>query len=422
MPWPGILLLVLAPLCVAGALHFARKRRVVEDTPTCPAAGVFIGLVELKGTAESGAPLASFLAGAACVAYRWNVEEHWSRTVSETVTDAKGNTRTVTRQESGWKTVASGEELAPFWLRDATGDVLVRPAGAELEMARGFQEECRPDDPLYYGKCPAAEVGNTDHRRRFTEETIPLGAPVFVIGKAREREDAVAPEVAQAEDAPIFEISVRTEEQVVSSLRWSGRGLGIAGVAAAAAGAWVLSRAGASPAWIAVAGGGALGIWVLGGAVMVFNSLVNLRQRARQAWANVDVQLKRRADLIPNLVAAVEGYRGHEAGTLETVTALRNQLRATPPGQPGPDPAGCATLLAGVVERYPDLKANASFLALQKELSDTETRVAMAREYFNTMAAFYNTRVETIPDGLLGRLAGMKRIPLFEGEGFGKKG
>ena len=228
----------------------------------------------------------------------------------------------------------------------------------------------------------------------------------------------MAAEVAESKDAPIFTISVRTEEEVVRSLRGSGFGLGLAAVACAAGGAALLPLGGEAWVQAAVGAGAALALWLLAGAVMVFNSLVNLRQRARQAWANVDVQLKRRADLIPSLVAAVEGYRAHEAAAQSAVAAMRGQLGATPPGAPGPDPAGCAPALMAVAEKYPELKADAGFLKLQKELADTETRIAMAREYFNAMATFYNSRIETVPDGWLGRLAGMRRAALFSGEGF----
>ena len=100
---------------------------------------------------------------------------------------------------------------------------------------------------------------------------------------------------------------------------------------------------------------------------MVYNSIVTLRQRVRQAWANVDVQLKRRHDLIPNLVTIVQGMRNYEQTLQRELAELRNQLVATPPGEPGPDPQAVATIFGAIQERYPELKANRSFLHLQQK-------------------------------------------------------
>ncbi len=113
----------------------------------------------------------------------------------------------------------------------------------------------------------------------------------------------------------------------------------------------------------------------------------------------MDIQLKRRFDLIPNLVKTVEGYRSHEADVQKLVTELRNQSEATPPGEKGADFKGVVPLLNIVVEKYPELKASESFLKLQKQLAETEQRIALARDYFNDIATFYNTRLEIIPTG-----------------------
>jgi hypothetical protein len=103
----------LGLLTLWGAFRAGRRRRLVENLPTSKTTGVFIGLVELKGTAEAANPLTSFLAEQPCTAYSWSVDEHWSRTVTETYTDGDGKTQTRTRHESGWTTVASGGEMLP---------------------------------------------------------------------------------------------------------------------------------------------------------------------------------------------------------------------------------------------------------------------------------------------------------------------
>src|ERR1043165_5118987 len=160
---------VLALACLLFALRSGKRKRLVDNLPTSKTSGVFIGLVELKGTAESAQPLTSYLAGQPCVHYQWNVEEHWSRTVTETETDSDGKTRTRTRHESGWKTVANGGEGIPFYLQDDCGLILVRPEGAKIEPATIFDETCGASDPLYYGKGPPDAVADSDFRRRFTE-------------------------------------------------------------------------------------------------------------------------------------------------------------------------------------------------------------------------------------------------------------
>lgn len=205
---------VLALLSLWAALRANRRRRLLDNLPTSKTTGVFLGLVELKGTAESEAPLTSYLAEIPCVFHRWRVEEHWSRTVTETYTDAQGKTRTRTRRESGWHTVAEGGQSQTFYLKDDCGVIRIHPEGARVEAARVFERIVRRGDPLYYGKGPIRAVAHSDHRRRFIEEAIPLHAPLYVMGRAREREDVVAPEIAADKEAPMFLISTRDEKAV----------------------------------------------------------------------------------------------------------------------------------------------------------------------------------------------------------------
>ena len=418
--------LIGALLAVAGlfaAFRDGRRRRLIENLPTSKTTGVFIGLVELKGAAESARPLTSYLAGAACVEYQWSIEEHWSRTVTETYTDDKGRTQTRTRTESGWTRVAAGGEMIPFYLHDDCGVILVRPEGAKIEPAKIFDETCRAGDPLYYGKGPASAVANSDFRRRFVETAVPLKANLYLVGQARERSDIVAPEIAADKNAPLFLISTRTEEQVKRGMKWGARGWMLFGlIAAVGCTVWRDAALNVDPAarlviYAALAAGyffAGLLAWVW----MVFNSLVDLRQRVRQAWALVDIQLKRRFDLIPNLVNCVKGYRDHEAQLQTELAALRTQQSATPPGEAGPDHGAVSKQVIAIAERYPELKADGAFLALQKTLSDTEQRIALARSYFNEIATHYNTRLEIVPEKFVARLGAMKPQPLMAANDF----
>lgn len=415
----GVPLLVL--LCLYGGFWCARRRRLLQDTPTLTTRGVFIGMVELKGTAESPMPVASYLSEQACVWYQWTVREHWSRTVVETYTDSDGKSKTRTRTESGWSDVASGGEGPAFYLRDDDGAILVRPEGATIEPLSVFSEMCTSSSPLYHGKGPAGAIADSTGRRHFIETAIPLHTPLYVFGCAREREDVVAPEIAADRDKRMFLISTRTEEKVRAGYRaWSVAFFLLAPLLAGG-GLFVLNgMRGPLLEWrpYALLAAGFAVLVALLWTWMVFNSLVELRQRVAQAWSLIDVQLRRRADLIPNLVSVVKGYAEHEAAVQEMVTRMRAQLSATPPGDPGDDPKGVAPLLAMVVERYPDLKANESFLSLQHQLVDTEQRIALARGYFNEIATFYNTRLELWPDSLVARLGRFAPRDLIAGEGF----
>jgi LemA protein len=135
--------------------------------------------------------------------------------------------------------------------------------------------------------------------------------------------------------------------------------------------------------------------------VIGYNRLVRLRNEVDTGWANIDVQLKRRADLIPNLVEAVKGYAAHERGVFDSVTAARTSLLRA--GSPAAAAEANETLtsalgrLFAVAEAYPDLKASQNFLRLQDELTDTEDKVAAARRYYNATVMRYNTKIQSLP-------------------------
>jgi len=410
---------VLALVFLYLALRANRKNRLVDNIPTSKTTGVFVGLVELKGTAETDAPLTSYLAEQSCVYYSWDVQEHWSRTVTETYTDSQGKTQTRTRYESGWATVANGGEMTPFYLKDDYGVVLVRPEGAKIEPQTIFRKSCSQGDPLYYAKGPAHSVPDSDHRRLFTEHAILLHAPLYVVGHARERADIVAPEIAADKDAELFLISTRSESQVSKRMRWASLGWHFLGLVVSAGTAQFAFGNGADAGVGPVIGAGLYLLTATVGWVwMAYNSMVDLKNRVSQGWSQVDVQLQRRHDLIRALVAVVKGLRDYEREVQTELAALRSQLEATPPGQPGPDPSAVGTVLKALAEKYPELKTMESFLKLQKELIDTETRIALARGYFNDIATHYNNRLEMIPDRYVSRLAGLKPQALMAANNF----
>jgi len=421
LPWIGC---VIALISLYFSLRACHRKRLIDNLPTSKTQGVFIGLVELKGTVQCQQPLVSYLAATPCVYYSFDIEERWSRLVTETESDGKGGTRTVTRTESGWTSVASQTEMTPFYLQDDTGNLLIRPEGARIEALGVFEQTCSRFDPLYYGKGPAGGIIDSDHVRRFSEKAIPLQAPLFIVGQARERQDIVAPEIAADPKASEFLISVRSQEEVSSGLGWQIWLCFFLGAIAAPGGhigGELAMNEEITPLLIGLFIGEFLLyllLWGVGWVITVYNSLVELRQRVEQGWGQVDIQLKRRHDLIPNLVDTVKGYRDHEASTQEALAGLRSQLGATPPGQAGDDFRSVQGQISILKEAYPELKADKNFLALQQSLSDTEQRIALARSYFNSIATFYNTRLQVVPDRFIAALGAMKPRALMEANDF----
>ena len=414
---------LFALACLIAGFWAMQRKRLIDDLPTSKTQGVFVGLTELKGTAESESPLTSYLAAVRCVQYSWQIDEHWSRTVVETYTDSKGHAQTRTRTETGWTKVADGRDSQPFYLKDDTGVIRIVPDGARINAVNTYNETLSRDNPLYFDKGPAREVANTTHKRRFQETALPLHAALYIVGQARERQDVVAAEVAYQKNTPMFLISTKAERQISSGYgRWGWFWI-IIGLVLAAAGAFVsgvspATGLGLSTAAVAVSCAVYILAFILGWIWAAYNSLVTLHHRVEQGWSQVDVELKRRSDLIPNLVAAVAGYSEHEKTTQEAVTQLRQQIEATPPGVAGPDFKGMAPLLRVVTEQYPDLKANEAFLGLQHSLEDTEQRIALARDYYNDIATFYNSRLQIVPDRYVGSLARLRPQTLMSASDF----
>ena len=155
-------------------------------------------------------------------------------------------------------------------------------------------------------------------------------------------------------------------------------------------------------------------------AIILYNGLVKARQMAREAWSGIDVQLKRRADLIPNLIETVKGYAAHEKTTLEEVVELRNKAQALPAGDVASRGVAENMLsqalgrVMAIAEAYPDLKANENFLELQRTLDEIEGEIQMARRYYNGSVRDLNVKVESFPSNLIAGPFGFTQEPYFE--------
>lgn len=159
--------------------------------------------------------------------------------------------------------------------------------------------------------------------------------------------------------------------------------------------------------------------------IFLYNSLIRLRNQVKNSWAQIDVQLKRRNNLIPNLVEAVKGYMKHEKTVLENITKARSAVLAA---KTVGETAKASNMLSqtlkslfAVSENYPTLRANENFLQLQEELTGTENKIAYARQHYNDMVMVFNTKVEQFPNNFFARMFNFKQEQLFEATGEEKK-
>ena len=174
-------------------------------------------------------------------------------------------------------------------------------------------------------------------------------------------------------------------------------------------------------------------IWILLGIILIlavflwaiYNGLVTARLRVKEGWSGIDVQLKRRSNLIPNIVESVEGYAKHEKSVLESVTKARTQLMSASDAKESAQAdnilTGALKSLFAVAEAYPDLKASDNFKHLQEELSDTETKIAASRQFYNSTILDYNTKIKVFPNVILASMFGFKDESFFETDESSKK-
>jgi LemA protein len=165
-----------------------------------------------------------------------------------------------------------------------------------------------------------------------------------------------------------------------------------------------------------LAGVGIVLIWL----VLLFNGLIRMRNRVDEAWSDIDVQLKRRHDLIPNLINAVKGYAKHEKGVFEAVTKARsNAINAKSPGAHAKAENMLTEALKSVfavAEAYPDLKASDNFMHLQRELTDAEDKIQAARRFYNGNVRDFNTKIQVFPSNLVAGILGFKKYEFFEAQ------
>ncbi len=157
-------------------------------------------------------------------------------------------------------------------------------------------------------------------------------------------------------------------------------------------------------------------LWIIG----IYNGLVRARQKVRNSWSQIEVQLQRRFDLIPNLVETVKGYAKHESGVFEKVAGLRtawaNAETISQKAELGNELSSSLKTIMAVSESYPELKANENFIDLQSQLQETENKIAFSRQFYNDTVTMYNTKIEVFPDNIIAKIFNFKPETLFETE------
>lgn len=428
----GCVCLFVSLLCMGGYTCLYRRKRLYDDIPTSKTTGVFIGLVELKGTIESPSPMVAPLSDQQCVYCRWDIMEQWERWETETYYDSDSKT-TKTRQvlKSGWTTLDESTTMRSFYLRDSYGTILVHPQQATLEPVTSFSETVSSGSPLYT-KFSYPEIADSTHRRRFSEQIFPVGAEIYLMGYSRLRQDVVEPEIAYDPQSPLYLISCFKEETISNTAGCSVCGYIAGGLISSIAGALFLgfdvrlcsaNMDVPTVQILTVLGtlGAVAALWGLNIALVIQASLTHLKNMVIQGLSNVDVQLKRRSELIPPLVQVVQKMAQYERETLQAVALLRSQTEIANLtkrlGKTNRPLANCALPIAIVSERYPELKSSELFLALQKQLTETESKIELARRYYNEIAGAYNTRLEQYPDCLISALFRMRPFYLIRFSG-----
>lgn len=388
---------------------FLKRKRLIQDVPTSAAKGVALGLNELIGTVVADQTEQSPQAGLDCV---W-----WRNTFYEKDSD------------KGWE--KKGEKVGgpiSFLLHDDSGAIRVHPRRAEVVAPEVYDGPhvsgvLRDPDASLVSRYIAQRVDGTK-RRKVVEHVIRADDPVYVLGTAQLPYESLEPHIgADREGGAPFLVRVGTEQEALFAQRV---GTVVGGMISVVAGA------GAGVAWadgqeihaelvpwteidpvaplvfaaVIVAAMAAISL------VFVYNGLIRLRHRAQAAWGLIDVQLRRRHDLIPNLVEVVKAHADHERGVQTSIAELRSQLAHDLPSAPSDDAVRTADAeiqaetaaldrLLALAEAYPALTADAAYSKLRAELVDTEDRVALAREFYNNSVLALHDRAKSVSGAVM---------------------
>ncbi|HEY4376473.1 MAG TPA: LemA family protein [Acidimicrobiales bacterium] len=450
-PFQFYLFVIVALVLASIAFWKAWLRKwEVDDTPTSTCRGVFFGRNEVDAPAQPTQPLSSPLDRVPCVWFQWHLERYQSNGKS-----------------SSWVTVEKRATAAPFWLQDPSGRVLVRPRGAEIEAHDSGDRRIDRNYAVPYtiwqlrqwtlvgedqierqqsmadaafreqpgqGHWFHTDIGIPLHalsgRYRISEHVIPIGQPTYLLGDAQPRPEAPGLEFVAGDGHHLF-LSDKSERAVSKSAGRSTFWLMLASLALSAVLALLVSTSATHhprPWWAAVSLVAELAVLFVVYGTKVFNREVAVKEQAAKAWSMIDVSLRRRNDLLPNLGEVAAAYAAHEQATQESVAALRAGA-VLPAAETLPSDAHLQAVQASdraartsahtvfaLAEAYPDLKANTVFLDLQRRITDTENLVASSRQFYNDAITVLRDRRQTFPGNLVAWMVKVPSWQLFEAE------
>lgn len=385
-PIDGSILPLVAGLMLLGAAWWASRRRMrVADTPRSRCAAVFVGFNNVQGRVGDVTPSPAHYTGTIAAWWRATLEHEWEVTVEVVDKDADGRERRRLQTHYEFRLSESWASGPAIWIVDETGRVLVDTTNASVEAALLHSLVGGVRMPGIGAMAGPGSRPTGVHREQ--EWRLHDGDAVFCLGHAR-IDDTGSGVVIDGSGGEEFLVTVRPPTAVTRRRRVGTWLLLILGV-----GLPVALPPAATPRAVLA---GALAVLCIGwGVVVAYNRLVRIRHLQQRAWSLIDVQLSRRATLIPQLAAAAAGYAEHESALHEAVTCARAN--------------GAAAWLA-LREQYPQLDADTVFAAVAAELAATETQIAAAREYFNDAVTTLRDRTSTFPGILLAKVASTGRF------------
>ena len=376
-------MMLLLVLMVPFGFHRLKTKRLIENVPTSPTAGVVVGLTEVKGRAvKEESWLTSRYAKQRCCWFRYVKQQ-----------------RQGSGKDAKWVTIASGEEKTPFALKDDSGSIQIDPQKASVTGRRVFH----------------VRSGNIIR----TEWAVDAKDLLYVLGPAglKSAEDDFLTIAHQPDDR--FLISVESERKIM--LRFASAGFLLLNVSliGGTTGILALLSMGRFSAFDFFLSALFPPLYLVGlVAAFLYNDLIYLRERMRRALAMIDVALKKRSDLVPQLVDLVKGYLQHEKKLLAAITEMRTRPPDSMDERERSETLhnrGTRAFLA-LMERYPDLKGEKLATDLQKRLITIENEVAFARAGYNDSVERYNTRIASLPEVILAQTFRFKRADLFSTE------
>lgn len=352
----------------------------VADTPRSRCAAVFVGFNSVQGRVGDVAPSAAHYTGSIAAWWRATLEHEWEVTVEVVDKDADGRERRRLQTHYEFRLSESWASATTIWIVDETGRVLVDTANATVEAPLLHSHIGGIRVPGIGGMAGPGSRPTGVYREQ--EWRLSDGDAVFCLGHAR-IDDTGSGVVIDGSGGEEFLVTVRPPTAVTRRRRVGTWLLLLGGI-----GLPVAMPPAATPRTVLTSG---LAVLCLGwGLVVIYNRLVRIRHLQQRAWSLIDVQLERRATLIPQLAAAASGYAQHESTLQEAVTRARRD--------------GAAAWLA-LREQYPQLDADTVFAGVARELAATETQIAAAREYFNDAVTTLRDRTSTFPGILLAKIA-----------------